>query len=64
LLQLLMLNQNFHLVHHLWPRIPWFRYGEAADMADVAVANHRASVSSGKDGAGPERLSTDAGAPR
>jgi beta-carotene hydroxylase len=20
------LNQNFHLIHHLWPRIPWFRY--------------------------------------
>ncbi len=20
------LNQNFHLIHHLWPRVPWFRY--------------------------------------
>jgi len=22
----LHLNQNYHLIHHLWPRIPWFRY--------------------------------------
>jgi beta-carotene hydroxylase len=26
---LLHLNQNYHMIHHLWPRIPWFRYREA-----------------------------------
>jgi fatty acid desaturase len=22
----LLLGQNYHLVHHLWTTIPWFRY--------------------------------------
>ncbi len=25
-LDVLMLGQNLHLVHHLYPRVPWFRY--------------------------------------
>jgi beta-carotene hydroxylase len=25
LLNLLILGQNYHLVHHLWPSIPWYR---------------------------------------
>jgi beta-carotene hydroxylase len=29
LVAVLHLNQNYHLIHHLWPRIPWFRYREA-----------------------------------
>lgn len=45
LLQALTLNQSYHLVHHLWPRIPWFRYTRAADTADRAVAEHRRSKS-------------------
>jgi beta-carotene hydroxylase len=40
-LQVLTLNQNYHLVHHLWPRIPWFRYTRAAHAAESAVAQHR-----------------------
>ncbi len=23
----LTLGQNYHLVHHLWPTVPWYRYG-------------------------------------
>lgn len=23
----LLLGQNFHLVHHVWPSVPWYRYG-------------------------------------
>ena len=26
LVALLHLNQNYHLIHHLWPSIPWFHY--------------------------------------
>jgi beta-carotene hydroxylase len=25
-LQLLLLGQNYHLIHHLWTTIPWYRY--------------------------------------
>jgi beta-carotene hydroxylase len=41
LLGVLMLNQNYHLVHHLWPRITWFRYPRAAAAANAAVAEHQ-----------------------
>mgnify|MGYP001619007504 CR=1 FL=1 len=39
--QVLTLNQSHHLVHHLWARIPWFRYGKAYPVAARAVAEHR-----------------------
>ncbi|HHP7231240.1 MAG TPA: beta-carotene hydroxylase [Xenococcaceae cyanobacterium] len=29
ILNLLILGQNYHLVHHLWPSIPWYRYQPA-----------------------------------
>lgn len=25
-LNLLIMGQNYHLIHHLWPSIPWYRY--------------------------------------
>jgi len=29
LLNLLILGQNYHLIHHLWPSIPWYKYQQA-----------------------------------
>ena len=29
ILNLLILGQNYHLVHHLWPSIPWYHYQNA-----------------------------------
>ncbi|NJL01704.1 MAG: beta-carotene hydroxylase [Spirulinaceae cyanobacterium SM2_1_0] len=29
ILNLLILGQNYHLIHHLWPSIPWYRYQAA-----------------------------------
>lgn len=37
-LQVLMLNQNLHLVHHVWPGIPWYQYGNKLDELDVLPA--------------------------
>lgn len=37
---ILTLNQSLHLVHHLWPRTPWYRYGRLADVAEKAVSDH------------------------
>ena len=42
--QVLTLGQNYHLVHHLWTNIPWYRYRAAADLAAHAVAQHRANI--------------------
>jgi beta-carotene hydroxylase len=28
-LNLLILGQNYHLIHHLWPSIPWYKYESA-----------------------------------
>lgn len=29
LMNILILGQNYHLIHHLWPTIPWYRYQPA-----------------------------------
>jgi beta-carotene hydroxylase len=29
IINLLILGQNYHLVHHLWPSIPWYKYQPA-----------------------------------
>lgn len=29
LLNILLLGQNYHLIHHLWPSIPWYYYEKA-----------------------------------
>ena len=29
MLNILILGQNYHLVHHLWPSIPWYKYQPA-----------------------------------
>ena len=28
-LNVLILGQNYHLIHHLWPSIPWYKYQSA-----------------------------------
>jgi beta-carotene hydroxylase len=39
------LNQNFHLIHHLWPRIPWFRYRRVYVETKAALAARGCRVS-------------------
>jgi len=29
ILNFLILGQNYHLIHHLWPSIPWYQYQPA-----------------------------------
>lgn len=53
LLQILMLNQNYHLVHHLWPSIPWFRYGKAIARVELAMLEHQRQMHKGANYATP-----------
>jgi len=40
LLNILLLGQNYHLIHHLWPSVPWYNYKNAyAQMKPLLDAN-------------------------
>jgi beta-carotene hydroxylase len=32
ILNILIMGQNYHLIHHLWPSIPWYRYKPAYEV--------------------------------
>jgi beta-carotene hydroxylase len=44
LLNLLLLGQNYHLVHHLWSTIPWYRYQHVYGQIREALAARGARV--------------------
>jgi len=39
-LQFFMFNHNLHVVHHLWPRTPWFDYPKRVDEAARLLEIH------------------------
>ena len=41
-MNLLIMGQNYHLVHHLWPSIPWFQY-QAAYRATKPLLDRKGS---------------------
>ena len=43
-LNVLLLGQNYHLVHHLWSTIPWYRYQHVYGQVDDALAERGARV--------------------
>lgn len=44
-LNILILGQNYHLIHHLWPSIPWYRY-QAAYYATKPLLDKKGSYQS------------------
>jgi beta-carotene hydroxylase len=42
ILNLLIMGQNYHLIHHLWPSIPWYRY-QAAYRATKLLLDEKGS---------------------
>lgn len=40
ILNLLILGQNYHLIHHLWPSIPWYHYQEAYYLTADILREH------------------------
>lgn len=45
ILNWLILGQNYHLVHHLWPAVPWYKY-EAAYHAAKPILDEKGSPQS------------------
>lgn len=43
-LEVLLLGQNLHLVHHLWPSVPFYRYGAVFEASKQALAAKGADV--------------------
>ena len=39
-----MLGQNYHLVHHLWPRVPFYRYGRVFYESREELESHGAEI--------------------
>lgn len=49
-LQVLMFNHNLHVVHHLWPRTPWYEYAQRVDEAERLLTSHaEGSVAHGRN---------------
>ncbi len=44
LLELLLLGQNYHLVHHLWTTIPWYRYSDAYEDVEQDLRARAAPI--------------------
>ena len=40
----LMLGQNYHLVHHLWPRVPFYRYEQVFRASREELEQHGAAI--------------------
>jgi beta-carotene hydroxylase len=43
-LNLLLLGQNYHLVHHLWSTIPWYRYQHVYEQVGGALVERGARI--------------------
>ena len=43
-LNVLLLGQNYHLVHHLWTTIPWFRYQRVFGQIEADLAERGARI--------------------
>jgi beta-carotene hydroxylase len=49
LLNALLLGQNYHLIHHLWTTIPWYRYQRVFDQIEDELAERGARIEWRKD---------------
>lgn len=46
-LNLLILGQNYHLVHHLWPSVPWYHYQRVYHAMRPALEAHGSPLTLG-----------------
>ena len=50
LLNVLLLGQNYHLIHHLYPRLPWYRYRQVFLKIRPDLEAHEAPIDDLKSG--------------
>ena len=43
-LNALLLGQNYHLIHHLWTTIPWYRYQRVFDQIEDELVERGARI--------------------
>jgi beta-carotene hydroxylase len=52
-MNLLIMGQNYHLIHHLWPSIPWFEYKVAYEktkpLLDMKGSPQRVGIFESKE---------------
>ena len=41
---LLLLGQNYHLIHHLWTTIPWYRYQQVFDEIEPELRERQCAI--------------------
>lgn len=39
-----LMGQNYHLIHHLYPRIPWYRYGQGFVKLEADLRERKADI--------------------
>lgn len=60
-LEVLLLGQNLHLIHHLWPSVPFYRYGAVFAASQDALADRGADIGEQPRGEGVRSPAPKAG---
>jgi len=62
---LLFLGQNYHLIHHLWNTIPWYRYQQVFDAIEPELRERECAIGWGSRAVAPEASANadESGAP-
>ncbi|WP_299083143.1 fatty acid desaturase [uncultured Paraglaciecola sp.] len=58
LLNLLLLGQNYHLIHHMFPRLPWYKYQEVYEKILPDLDKNGAPIEDISNGLRPKFMSS------
>ncbi len=50
ILNMLLLGQNYHLIHHMYPRLPWYKYQEVFIKTKSELESHGAPIEKADSG--------------
>lgn len=52
----LLLGQNYHLIHHLWTTIPWYRYQQVFEAIEPELRERECAIGWGSRAVAPDAL--------